>query len=168
MAASTSLEQLYKTCFPVIRAKCGRMLDSRAEAEDVAQEVFARLLDSPLAARLDGPPELTLLAWVYRASTRLAIDRMRAQRRQGALLLSADLGPFPAANAEVSLVARRAIAALATQTPADELEVAILSRLDLLSQLEIAALTKTSERSIRRLLHRFDERVAVLRKEMPI
>jgi DNA-directed RNA polymerase specialized sigma24 family protein len=62
--------------------------------------------------------------------------------------------------------ARRVMAALAQEVPAVELEAAILCRVDRLTHEQSAAVLKTSERTIRRHLSRFDERVAGRKKEL--
>ena len=57
------------------------MLGERAEAEDVAQEVFLRLHAKCRDWRAGGPP---LRAWLHRVASNLCIDRHR-RRRPGAL-----------------------------------------------------------------------------------
>jgi len=159
--------QIYRTCFPVIEAKCRRMFHSSAEAQDVAQEVFARLLESELAARLDVVTAETLLGWIYRVSGRVAIDYVRTRKRRAELLTESLLESEPgSATAEGSVDARRVMAALAQEVPAAELEAAILCRVDRLTHEQSAAVLKTSERTIRRHLSRFDERVAGRKKEL--
>jgi len=159
--------QIYRTCFPVIEAKCRRMFHSGAEAQDVAQEVFARLLESELAARLDAVAAETLLGWIYRVSGRVAIDYVRTRKRRAALLTES-LGDFAPGNeaAESSVDARRVMAALSQEVPAVELEAAILCRVDRLTHEQSAAVLKISERTIRRHLSRFDERVAGRKEEL--
>ncbi len=60
-----------------------RNLGNRADAEDVAQETFVRLLAKARAWRAGGPG---LRAWLFRVATNLCIDRHRARARapQGA------------------------------------------------------------------------------------
>jgi len=132
------------------------MLGDSAEAEDVAQETFMRLWH-------DGPRDRsprTLAGWVYRTSTRLAIDRLRRQRRVAELhdehATALEPSRAPAPDAQVGH--RRALCALAADIPADELEVAVLSRLDAMDQAQIAKALGRSERTVRRLLSRFDAR----------
>lgn len=55
-----------------------RVVGDRAEAEELAGEVFARLYRQELApARLHNPG-----GWLYRTATRLGIDALRAARRR--------------------------------------------------------------------------------------
>ena len=50
--------------------------------------------------------------------------------------------------------------------PEEELAVAVLCRVDGLSQPEAAGVLGVSDRTVRRLLDRFDERTGALRKEL--
>ena len=84
------------------------MFHSGAEAQDVAQEVFARLLESELAARLDAVAAETLLGWIYRVSGRVAIDYVRTRKRRAALLTEGLGEPAPASAAAAKKTASRA------------------------------------------------------------
>jgi RNA polymerase sigma-70 factor (ECF subfamily) len=53
---------------------------------------------------------------------------------------------------------------VAARVPAEELECALLDRLDGLTQVESAEVLGVSERTVRRMLTRFDERLASLRE----
>jgi RNA polymerase sigma-70 factor, ECF subfamily len=138
------------------------MLGDGQAAEDVAQEAFVRLLQSRDEIP-DDADERTLVAWVYRTTTRLALDALRDRKR------TAPTDDFDSVPCGVvlhdALAARTAIQALSDATPPDELEAAVFCRLDGLSQPEAAAMLGVSERTIRRLLGRFDDRTVALRKE---
>ncbi len=150
------LESAYADCSPLIAAKCRRMLEDEAEAMDVAQETFLRLWQTARGL-LDRPDEV--VPWVYRASTRLAIDRLRRRR------VRERLAPAPltrGADLESQVSARQRLHQLAQAGGEDDaLAAAILSRLDGLEQKEIAQVLRVSERTVRRLLERFDARVAL-------
>jgi RNA polymerase sigma-70 factor (ECF subfamily) len=179
--ADPRLERFFREHFPAIRAKCARLLGPGEEAADVAQETFVRLCESG-AVHL--PPE-PRLRWIYAASTRLAIDVLRRRavgrrlglerRDAGPAAHAAEGGeraaqpepPAPDAPADDALAARRALLALAGATPAEELEVAVLCRVDGLTQPEAAAVCGVSERTVRRLLGRFDARAAGLPGRTP-
>jgi RNA polymerase sigma-70 factor (ECF subfamily) len=161
-------DDLYRRYFAVLRAKCARMLVDSEDAADVAQEVMIRFWQSgPIHDAAGAAPEpRTVLAWLYRTSTRVAIDHLRQQKARHRLLEAAILpSEMPALGEEV-LLFRRMLARLATAIPAEELEVVILGRLDRLTQVEIAAITGISERTVRRLLQRFDARVQPLKEEL--
>ncbi len=155
------VDQTYRRYFPVIREKCSRMLRDPAEAQDVAQETFTRLwLERARLTNVDG-----VASWIYRTSTRLAIDRYRRAAREGRAIPDEDGGDAGAeADPERRLQSRQLLARLADRIPAQELEVALLSRLDGLSHPEIGEVAGVSERTVRRLLGRFEARIDDLRE----
>ena len=63
---------------PSVLACAWRILGDRAEAEDVAQETFVRLLRKAPEWRPDGP---ALRSWLLRVATNLCIDRRRVRAR---------------------------------------------------------------------------------------
>jgi RNA polymerase sigma-70 factor (ECF subfamily) len=152
----TEITLAYRTYFPLLVRKCARMLGDGHEAEDVAQETFIRFAGSALLAS----DARAVTAWLYRTSTRLAIDRLRARRRESAQAGDAALavlfsGDAPDASAEL----RALLTHLLAVAPEAELEAALLSRVDGLTQLEIGEVLGLHERSVRRLLVRFDRRL---------
>lgn len=162
------LERFFRENFAVIRAKCARILGASEEAADVAQEAFVKLWESGVTH--SGPAARA--AWIYRTCTRLAIDRLRRRRLGietaageedgGAVHAVASLAP-----ADELVSARQQLAALAAQATRPELEVAILCRVDGLTQPEVAEVAGLSERTVRRLLDRFDARAAALGRSRP-
>jgi RNA polymerase sigma-70 factor, ECF subfamily len=158
----SSFEDCYRRVFPLVLAKCRRMLRGDADAMDLAQEVFVRLWQHRELVQ----DQRALTAWLYRASTRLVIDRAR-QRKLGEesqqYLQSALEDPAPA-DAEARFSSRQQLRSVLADCPENELEAAILSRLDRLTHPEIAEVVGASERTVRRLLGRFDERVVALKE----
>lgn len=165
MTAPTTFPQAYGQFLGPVRAKCRRLLGQTSAADDVAQETFARLWRS--GPRLDGETDSkTIMAWLYVTSTRLALDALR-QMRTSVDLASADDVPLPGGCAPDEVIAARAsIAALARLVATEDLEAALLSRVDGLPQAEVASVLGVSERTVRRLLSRFDERTTELRKDL--
>jgi RNA polymerase sigma-70 factor (ECF subfamily) len=154
----------YRQYFPLLRNRCARALGDAAEAEEVAQETFIRLWRSGMARK----PAGEVVAWVYRVGTRLLIDKLRArQRRQPAELSNAleDTTAHPAPSIESVLQVRQQLQAMAASLPAEELEVALLHRLDGLTQAEIGDVTGLSARTVRRVLTRLEERLGPWRQE---
>jgi RNA polymerase sigma-70 factor (ECF subfamily) len=163
------VESFYRRHFPLLREKCRRMLGDAAEAEDLAQETFVRLWRADLDA--DDPRAVT--SWIYRTSTRLAIDRIRARARQARPEARDEEGASelervaaPSSPSDEALSVRRQLQELARSLPAQELEIALLHRLDGLTQLEIADVLQISDRTVRRCLSRLDERLPALRLEI--
>jgi RNA polymerase sigma factor (sigma-70 family) len=149
----TALPVHYARYVAPVRAKCRRLLGDTSAAEDAAQETFLRLLTAGL--RIDAEPRV-VLAWLYRTGTRIAIDMLRDQRRRG---IAPDDSMPCGADPAAALAARSALARIADATPDDELAAAVLCRVDALTQPEAATVMNVSERTVRRLLERFDERL---------
>jgi RNA polymerase sigma-70 factor (ECF subfamily) len=155
-----SVEQMYRSYFAIIRAKCTRMLGDTHEAEDVAQETFVRLWrDTTL-----GVDPHRVSAWIYRTSTRLAIDHLRGRRHRRGESAGETVDH---ASPEALVVARRALGQLVLSLAPEELEVAVLSRLDGLGQREIAEVLNRSERTVRRVLSRLEARLLDLPEVAP-
>src|SRR5258705_4681560 len=68
-----SFEGCYRRVFPLVLAKCRRMLRGDADATDVAQEVLIGLWKHRELVQ----DHRALTVWLYRTSTRLVIDRAR-------------------------------------------------------------------------------------------
>ncbi len=164
MTTPADFPDAYRRFLAPIRAKCRRLLGQSAAADDVAQEAFARLWRS--GPPLDGKTETrTIMAWLYLTSTRLAVDSLRQGRALS--LDAAQVEPMACmASPHEVVAARAAIGALCKSVPPDEIEAALLARVDGLSQPEVAVILGISERTVRRLLERFDEHSAELRKEL--
>jgi RNA polymerase sigma-70 factor (ECF subfamily) len=150
----------YRRYFPLLVRKVARMLGEVPEAQDVAQETFLRLHTA--SAELSLVDVRAVTAWLYRTSTRLAIDRLRARAR---LTAEDDASPLRAQGASPELSAHLAgmWTTLIQRAPEDELEAALLTHVDGLTQPEIAEVLGVHERSVRRLLVKFEERTARLR-----
>jgi len=148
----SDVEAIYRKYFPILRHKCGRMLRDPAEAQDLAQEAFARLWVE--RQNFDDPK--AVVGWIYRTSTRLAIDRLRRKPALGLELAEALAGTdSPEARAELA----QALLYLSTQLRAPQLQALILSHADGMTQPQIASVLGTSERHVRRLLAAAQESV---------
>lgn len=114
---------------------------------------------------LDGHAEpRQLLAWLYLTSTRLCLDTLRRSRAlvpfADALVVSCAVSP------DAALSARSTIAALCHRATPEQLEAALLARVDGLSHPEVALVLGVSERTVRRLLDAFDHHGQSLRPEL--
>ena len=147
---SLDVQQAWQRYFSPVREKCRRVLGDPDEANDVAQETFIRFWKSGAPA-----DPRTALAWLYRTATHLSVDKLR----QRAMHARPVPGPTEASDLEASTVSRQLLSRLAGSSEPDELQAAVLSRLDELTHPEIAQVLGVSERTVRRLLSRFDERV---------
>ena len=162
-ADATALPEHYRLLLAPIRAKCRRLLGDPSAAEDAAQEAFLRLLRS--GPSFAGPDDArAVVAWLYRTSTRVAIDTLR-DRRRSVTLSGGDEPTGCGVDAALALEARSTLARVAAAVPDDEIEAAILCRVDGLTHPEAAEVMGVSERTVRRLLDRFDAHAATMRKE---
>ena len=132
-----------------------RMLGSRAEAEEVAQEAFVRAHRALGEFRGDAK----LSTWLYAITSRLCLNRLasgeRRLTRQGedALLRLSDAGPRPDAaleRRELESALGRAIAEL----PEDRRIVVVLRDIEGLSYEEIAQVLELELGTVRSRLHR--------------
>jgi RNA polymerase sigma-70 factor (ECF subfamily) len=135
-----------------------RMLGSRAEAEDAAQEVFLRIHKGIGAFRGDA----ALSTWIYAITSRVCLNRLGsvegrlARDREGdddtVLRVPSDhVGPAAAAERrEIEQALHRAIAEL----PEDRRIVVVLRDLEGLSYEDIAAALELPLNTVRTRLHR--------------
>jgi len=158
--AQSTVEAVYRRFFPVIREKCRSMLRDSDEAQDVAQETFIRLWKSGLD--LDDPRRVS--AWVYRTATHLSVDRIR--RRAIGTEVSGVEADVEGVGTDARIHNRQLLERLAAKIPKEELEVAILDRVDGLTQPESAEVLGISERTVRRMLTRLDARLEALKAEV--
>jgi RNA polymerase sigma-70 factor (ECF subfamily) len=136
---------LYRVALSVLR--------NPAEAEDVVQDAFLRVLQRrhSLAAVIDLRPWLVRIAW------NLALDRVRRARPSqlddlfAAGLVSADL-PADQALAEAGQI-KQVLRAM-ERLPKKERQALLLSAMDELSTAEIGDILGRSESSVRSLLFR--------------
>jgi RNA polymerase sigma-70 factor, ECF subfamily len=117
------------------------------EAEDVTQQVFAKLITSIGKYQ---PREVPFLAWLLRVSRNLALDQIRSRRclpvQEVRGESTSDAGGSSARLREL----REALAGL----PHDQREVLIMRHLGGLSPREIATRTGRTEGSVHGLHHR--------------
>lgn len=138
--------------FPLLLRKCERMLGRGPEAQDLAQDTFVRLWTS----RADLRDSDRIVAWLYTTSTRLAVDRLRTRKHTEDVAEALAAPDVP----ERIIAARALIARVARDLEPSLMQLLILSRLDGLSQPELAAALGTSERTIRRRLVELDRRLS--------
>lgn len=146
---SLDVQQAWQRYFSPVREKCRRVLGDTDEANDVAQETFIRFWKFGAA---DEPR--TALAWLYRTATRLSVDRLR----QRAMHARPVPGGTASSDLEAAAASRQRLERLASTAEPDELQAAVLARLDGMTHPEVAVVMSISERTVRRLLTRFDER----------
>lgn len=88
-----AFEELYRRHRPLVVRRLTRLCGNEAVAEELAQETFLRA-----AQRIGTDGDLKFRAWVLRIGTNLAIDHIRALRRQPALSIDDMVHVKPAAG----------------------------------------------------------------------
>ena len=155
--AEEDVQQAWRRYFPLVREKCRRVLKDVDDADDVAQDVFIRFWQGRAPRDVRGAT-----AWLYKTATHLCIDRLRQRSMRDRPVPQ----PTQAPDLEAATGHRQVLEQLISLADDDELQVAVLSRVDGLTQPEAAEVLGISERTVRRLLNRFDDRVAAKRQEV--
>jgi len=139
----------YRSFGAVVFRRCRQMLGNEPDSRDASQEVFERCLRR--CEELRPGPEL--LAWLYRVSTNLCLDRLRRQRDVIQTPLADDI-PSTDPTGETRLLNRDRVRRLLGAVGRRTREVAIYSYVDGMTQQEIASLSGMTDRSVRNHLVR--------------
>jgi RNA polymerase sigma-70 factor (ECF subfamily) len=159
-----ALEAIFREHHGSIFRAAYRITGNAADAEDVLQTVFMRLL------RRDEQPDLSNSAgsYLHRAAVNAALDMLRRRKRARAVDLDevgdelVDTANQPERNRGNRELSRRLRAAL-TQLSPRQAEIFTLRYLEGLGNLEIARMLGSSQTSIAVILHRARHR---LQKEL--
>ena len=157
-AVRTDLEQVFRSAYPRVVAVAARVLGSRAEAEDVAQEVFLSFSRSSVPAG-----EAT--GWLSVAAAHTALNSLRSGRRRTAreeAVWGSDTVAPDVADAVVALDDRRHVRAALERLPRRQ-AVALVLRHSGLSYAEVAAALDLSPGSVGTTVRRAEH---ALRKEL--
>ena len=151
------LEQVFRTAYPRVVAVAARVLGSRDEAEDVAQEAFLTFGRSAV-------PAGEALGWLSVAAAHTALNHLRTGRRRAAREAAGGdqaVGP-DVADAVVTLDERRRVRAALAKLPRKQ-AVALVLRHSGLSYAEVAAALELSAGSVGTTVRRAE---SALRKEL--
>lgn len=157
-AVRADLEQVFRAAYPRVVAVAARVLGSRSEAEDVAQEVF-------LAFGRSSVPAGESLGWLSVAAAHTALNHLRSGRRRAFREeTSRDHGPASedVADAVLTLDERRRVRAALARLPRKQ-AVALVLRHSALSYAEVAAALDLSPGSVGTTVRRAE---SALRKEL--
>ena len=140
--------------FPRVMGQAVRMLQDRAEAEDVAQEAMMRLWKIAPDWRQG---EAQVSTWLYRVVANLCTDRLRRRKRGGVGLdqIAEPADTAPGAAAVIQDETRlRALSDALAQLPDRQAQAVALRHLEGLSNPEIAAIMDISPRAVESLTAR--------------
>jgi len=76
--AESALEIVFRAQYPRLISVLARVTSDRAQAEELASEVFCKLAKRPVLFR----PGNNLEGWLYRAAMNLALDNLKARARR--------------------------------------------------------------------------------------
>jgi RNA polymerase sigma factor (sigma-70 family) len=157
-AVRADLEQVFRTAYPRVVAVAARVLGSRDEAEDVAQEVF-------LTFGRCSVPAGEALGWLSVAAAHTALNHLRSGRRRASREEAASDGNGvcpDVAEAVVTLEERRHVRAALARLPRRQ-AVALVLRHSGFSYAEVAAALDLSVGSVGTVVRRAE---SALRKEL--
>lgn len=157
-AVRADLEEVFRATYPRVVAVAARVLGSRNEAEDVAQEVF-------LAFGRSSVPAGEAPGWLAVAAAHTALNYLRSGRRRASREEAADRGPAVApdvADAVVTLDERRRVRAALARLPRRQ-AIALVLRHSGLSYAEVAAALDLSPGSVGTTVRRAE---SALREEL--
>src|SRR5579864_3809589 len=92
------LKALYQTFAPAIHRRARALLGRDADAWDVTQEVFEKLLLAGPAFRGESRP----MTWVYRITTNVCLNHLRARKTREPKALSAPEGSVDQSSVEAA------------------------------------------------------------------
>ena len=156
-AVRADLEQVFRTAYPRVVAVAARVLGSRDEAEDVAQEVFLTFGRSAVPAT-EAP------GWLSVAAAHTALNHLRSGRRRTSREEAVgDPAAVPdVADTVITLDERRRVRAALARLPRKQ-AVALVLRHSGLSYAEVAAALDLSPGSVGTTVRRAE---SALRKEL--
>ncbi len=142
---------LYRQYGPVIYARCAKLLNDQAAAEDATQETFMRVQRHLHKA----PDSREALAWIYRIATNYCLNEIRDRklRPQG----QAELPERPGENLAAILADRDLVARIVRRSPEKLRATAWLHHVDGLEQAEVARVLGSSRRTVVNRLAEFAE-----------
>jgi RNA polymerase sigma-70 factor (ECF subfamily) len=156
-AVRADLEEVFRAAYPRVVAVAARVLGSRDEAEDVAQEVFLTFGRSSV-------PGGEALGWLSVAAAHTALNHLRTGRRRAAREAAGNEAAVhpDVADAVVTLDERRRVRAALALLPRKQ-AVALVLRHSGLSYAEVAAALELSTGSVGTTVRRAE---SALRKEL--
>jgi len=149
------IEELYARYAPVVHRRALSVVGRDADAWDVVQEVFERMLRNASEFRAQARP----MTWVYRITTNVALNLLRSRglrEPEGAVAAE------PAVETAAAAEARQMLFKLSETLDDRELAVVAMTVLDGLTQEEIADALGLSRKTINRELEGIRAKVVAL------
>lgn len=141
------LHFLYLRYAPDVQRYVNSVVHDLHEAEDITQNVFAKLIKTIGKYEQRDVP---FTAWILRVARNAALDHMRARRA----IPTEDVRIADTGQAQVSIDRGQALRAALEELPEDQREVLVLRHIVGLSPIEIATALDKTESSVHGLHHR--------------
>ena len=152
VVADDRLTQLYRQFGPAIYARCRRILEDPAAAEDATQETFLRVY-----RHLERAPDAEeAFRWIYRIATNYCLNGLRDDKRHRTLLDGA-ARPVDVRLGEDQFLNRDLVRRLVHRAPAHVGTAAWLHHVDGLDQAEVARVLGVSRRTVVNYLASFEK-----------
>jgi RNA polymerase sigma-70 factor (ECF subfamily) len=152
-APAITVEALVPAYTPLLFRMAHALLRNRAEADDVVQETFLRVLQH----RRSLHEIRDLRVWLVRIAWNLALDRrrkLRPDQMEDAFAQSLVAVNLPADRAIAEALELKAVLAEIERLPEAERHVLLLAAVEEMSHAEMAAVLGRSESAVRALLFR--------------
>ena len=149
------IEELYARYAPVVHSRALAIVGRDADAWDVVQEVFEKMLKSAAEFRAQARP----MTWVYRITTNVGLNLLRSR---GVREPEGATGVEPAIELSGSVEARQMLSKLADTLSERELAVVAMTVIDGLTQEEIADTLGLSRKTINREIDAIREKVVAM------
>lgn len=141
------LHFLYARYAPDVHRYVVSFVHDHHEAEDITQNVFAKLMTG---IKKYEQRDVPFTAWILRVARNAALDHMRARRA----VPTEEVRIADSGQAQVGLERGRALRQALEELPEDQREVLVLRHIMGLSPVEIAAALEKTESSVHGLHHR--------------
>lgn len=151
------LRQLYERYAPIVFRRARTLLGRDADAWDAVQEVFGKMLSAHEGFRHEAQP----MTWLYRITTNVALNMLRARHVREPLLTVIDADTDAATGAEAVEVRDLLRAWLSGLEPREQ-EIATLLYVDGLTQEEAADVLGLSRKTIGRDVAQLRAKAAAL------
>ncbi len=150
-----ALGELYAQYAPVVFRRARRILGRDADAWDVVQEVFERMVKSGATFRFEARP----MTWVWRITTNACFNALRARgvREPGLSVVEEE-----ASDAQAGVEARQLLSKWLAHLDERELTIATLLFIDGLTQDEVADVLGLSRKTIGREVAELREKAKAL------
>jgi RNA polymerase sigma-70 factor (ECF subfamily) len=147
----SEIAELYRAYGHIVLRRASAILRSRADAEELTQELFASLLSKDLV-----PERAAMTTYLYAATTNRALNHLRDERNRRRLLAESSSERAAAPSGPARALALETLARL----PQDLAHVVVYAFVDEMTHQEIADLLGCSRRHVGDLLQRALERAS--------